>query len=308
MILHNCLHCQAAALYAQELGDDVTCRACGVPFTLSGFTKADKTATHRLAAAARLKVEEVRQSRRLVYSGGFLFAALLIWLLVSILGIVPDTWRAVNRRFVDVADTGRLFQAVGVLAVGVDDSDGGIEFKEYFTATAIHPGGYLLTSKNAAASANLSQAWVFIGGRRLDAQVVGIDSIADIALLRVEEPLPYFFRMADSSQRSATNAEVTAIGFQDAEEIVRSPIECICSTTQGTISRRFLDKLGTEWIEHSASMMDDGGGGPLVIANRLVGLNTSYDRGITRSVSVVPFLSKIERWIGEFERKKTRGK
>lgn len=304
MILHSCLHCQASGLYAQELGSDVTCHSCGVPFPLSAFTKVDKTATHRFVATVRLKAEEVRQSRRLVYSGGFLFAAFLIWILVSILGVVPDTWRVVNRRFVDVADADRLFQAVGLLAVGGAGSDGDVAFKEYFTATAIHPRGYLLTSKNAAESVSLSQAWVFIGGRRLEAQIVGVDSIADIALLRVEEPLPYFFRIAESSERSATNAEVTAIGYQDAAEIVRSPSEHMCSMTQGTISRRFLDKVGTEWIEHSAPMMVDGGGGPLVIDDRLVGLNANYDRGITRSVSIAPLRSKIERWISEFERKR----
>lgn len=305
MILHACLHCQASGLYAQELGSDVTCHSCGVSFSLSGFTKVDKTAIHRIVEAARLKAEDVRQSRRLVYSGGLLLAALVIWISVSIIGIVPDTWRVVNRRFASVKDPSRLFHTIGRVAVAGIDDDGSLEFKTYFTATAIDPRGYLLTSKKAAALVYLSQAWVFIGGKRLEVQLVDVDSIADIALLKVEESLPYFFRISDSSERSATNSEVTSIGFQDTQKIELFPTESMYSMTHGTISRRFLDKIGTEWIEHSAPMTVDGGGGPLIIDDLLVGLNTNYDRGITRAVSIAPYRSKIERWIGEIERKKS---
>jgi hypothetical protein len=79
---------------------------------------------------------------------------------------------------------------------------------------------------------------------------------------------------------------------------VDSPVDLPLSVTRGTISRVFVDKLGTEWIEHSAAIGRSGGtGGPLLLGDTIIGINIETDAGISRAVSVLPHRERIDRAI-----------
>ena len=70
------------------------------------------------------------------------------------------------------------------------------------------------------------------------------------------------------------------------------------SVTRGTVSRVFVDKLETEWIEHSAAIGRSGStGGPLLLGDSIVGINIACDKGISRAVSVLPHRRRIDRAI-----------
>jgi len=301
MTLHTCPKCHIPGLYSVELNEDVNCRSCGARFTLSRFTKTEKDALARFVEAAREKAQAARTSRKLIYVVGATAAVLVVWLGISAFGLIPDEWRLIHRRFAGVADQARLTEAVGLVAAGRRDVENGPVFEEYFTAVAISNDGYMLTSREVLRS-NPSQIWVFVGGRRLDAQIVDWDKIADFAIIKARGPLGLRFRLAGRRAIPRLNVEVQAIGYGPLEKDIRSPVEWPLAITRGTVSRTFSDDAGTEWIEHSAPIGDRSRGGPLVFGDLLVGLNVGSNAGITRAVAIGPYRETISRMIEEWEK------
>lgn len=301
MILHTCPKCQTPCLYSVELNEGVHCRSCGVSFTLTRFTRTEKDSVTRLVESVQEKAQLARTSRKLVYAVGATAAVLVIWFAISAFGFIPDEWRVIHRRFASVADQARLTEAVGLVAAGRRDVENGPVFEEYFTAVAISNDGYMLTSKEVLRS-NPSQIWVFVGGRRLDAQIVDWDKIADFAIIKAAGALSLRFRLAGRQAIPRLNVEVQSVGYEPLEKEIRSPIEWPLSITRGTVSRTFSDDAGTEWIEHSAPIGDRSRGGPLVYGDILAGLNVGSNAGITRAVAIGPYRETISRMIEEWEK------
>ena len=189
MNLHTCPHCQTPALYAHALHAEVNCHSCGASFTLARFTRTEKNRVTRWVEVLRLKAESARRSRRLLYSFGMILLLLLVWFGASLFGFVPDEWRLINRRFASLSDERALSHAVGLVAMGDQLPDGSVEFTGFFTATAITHNGFMLTTAQVSKDPMGRRIWVFVDGRRLDAEPVGADSIADIGVIKVDEEL-----------------------------------------------------------------------------------------------------------------------
>ena len=93
------------------------------------------------------------------------------------------------------------------------------------------------------------------------------------------------------------NVEVTSIGYPAGDEGGTSPIQQVFAVSQGTISRIFSDGMGTEWIEHNAPISTGGVGGPLILDDRIVGLNLITEGAIMKALSTAPLRTKIMRMI-----------
>jgi len=296
MILHTCPKCQMACLYSVGLGDEVNCHSCGARFTLTRFNRTDKDALTRIVQSAHLKAQALRSSRRLLFAAGTLAALVVLWLPASILGLLPDEWRVVNRRFASVAEESQLSESVALVAVGSADGHLGAVLEDVFTGVAITNDGFLLTSQVVARLTPFQDVWVFVAGRRYEAQVVGADKIADFAIIKIEAKLKYRFPIARANVISRYNVPVVAIGQQPVEGI-RSPMNWPLAITRGTISRVFSDDIGTEWIEHSAAIGERGRGGPLILDDRVIGVNSSSDFGISRAVAIGGYRDRIWQMI-----------
>lgn len=302
MILHTCPKCNAPCLYSAMIGQDVNCRSCGTQFVLNRFTRTEKDGATRFLENARLKAQSVRSSRKLIYSSGIVVAIALVWLMVSIFGLIPDEYRLLNRRFASISDEPHLGEAVGLVAVGHKDPLKGFSFDELYTAVAITNDGYLLTSKEVANPEPPRDILVFLGQRRLDAQVIGTDKIADFALIKVDGELNRRFRIAHPGAVHHLNVPVAALGHQPLEKEIRSPVKWPLAITRGTISRIFSDDMGTEWIEHSAPIGEQSRGGPVLLEDAIIGLNSTSRAGISRAVSIGPFRDSIQRMIQQSQR------
>ena len=299
MNLHTCPHCQTPALYSHALKTEVSCHSCGVPFTLSRFTQTERTRTTAIVEATRLKARSIRSSRRLVRTASLALLLLLGWFGASVLGIIPDEWRLVNRRFASVGVPDTLSQAVGLVAIGDRGPDGHIEFSRFYTAAAISHDGFMLTSGGVVRSGTTGGMWVFVGGKRLDASPVGADSIADVGLIRVNENLQAAFRLADGTEVPRLNVDVSSAGFPGRDGESMSPLRDTCSVSRGTISHVSHDDTGTEWIDHGAVIDTGGIGGPLLRGGTIVGVNVGTEGLIMKAVSIAPLRSRLLRMMEE---------
>jgi len=110
-------------------------------------------------------------------------------------------------------------------------------------------------------------------GRELPATLVGADANSDVAVLKVDSPVPAVARIGDSD-RLLPGQEVLAIG---------SPLGTFTNTvTEGIVSalgRTVPDNAGgpelLNLIQHDAAINPGNSGGPLVtLAGEVVGINT----------------------------------
>lgn len=167
------------------------------------------------------------------------------------------------------------------------------------TAFAVTNDGYMLTSKHIVDRIPPgSRIWVYINKRRLDARFIAQDLVADWAILKVEEDLPYRFKLATPGTIGRLNVEVAALGFQETLANVASVVtNTPAARTTGSISRIYSDIVGTGWIEHTAVLNPGGSGGPLILDGIVIGLNTGGEGGLYRALSVGEFRNKLWRMI-----------
>ena len=300
MNLHTCPHCQTPALYEHELRAGVNCHACGVAFTLTRFTKTERDRITRWVEVARMQAANLRGSRRLLYGVSVLPLLFLVWLGASSFGLIPDEWRLVNRRFASIQDEMSVSQAVGLVAIGQRNLDGQVQFIDFFTATAITHDGFMLTAGQVAKFGIGRRIWVFIDGRRLDAEPVGVDSIADVAVIKVDEGLRSTIRLVRQGAGPRLNDDVSSVGFPTGVDAETSLLKRSFSVSRGTISHIWTDDMGTEWIDHSAAIDTGGVGGPVVLSDRIAGLNVGSQGVIMKAVSIGPLRNKILRMIDQW--------
>lgn len=321
MILHTCPHCNGSSLYPIDRRGSVNCHSCGKEFPLSAFSKADPDKGVRFVRAVRGTIHRAAKSRIVIYATAGLASLLVIWFAISVFGLIPDEMRIVNRRFAAPDDWSRVEQAVGLLAIGTPTGDGGIRFLAYGTAWSISNDGFMLTSKHVADGAALAaltamegvpgspqpRLWVYLDKQRLDAELVSVDSVADLAIIKVDSDLPYRFRLASKSFMPRLNAEIVAVGFQELGVEVQSAVmNTPLRGTQGTISRVFSDAVGTHWIEHTAPIGQGSSGGPLFLDGIVVGMNTAGTDGIYRALALGPLRDRIASRVDEWRRARKR--
>lgn len=299
MILHTCPDCGTPGFYASDLQGEVNCRSCGKAFELSRFTKTEKDSLVKFVESMRASAEGVRRSRALVYCFTGILLLVIVWAGVSTLGVIPDEWRILNRRFTGLDNQDAIEQSIGLVAIGEVGEGGAIAFASFGTAFAVANDGYMLTSKHVVDHVpSGSSIWVYINKRRLDARLVAQEMVDDWAILKVEEDLPYRFRLAARGTIGRLNVEVTALGFQETLADVPSTVtDTPLARTTGSISRIYNDKVGTEWIEHTAALNPGSSGGPLLVDDIVVGLNTGGKPGVYRALSVGAFRKKLWRMI-----------
>jgi S1-C subfamily serine protease len=153
----------------------------------------------------------------------------------------------------------------------------------------------------------VERIWVYINKKRYDAELVATDSVADIAIIKVDGYLPYRFRIATAQEPPRLNLPVSALGYHAMpDDAGPSIVDTPLATTQGQISFVFLDKAGTRWIRHTAAVKPGASGGPLVAGDVVIGINTKGGFGITSALDVAPFHEWVQTAIEDWRRKKQK--
>lgn len=163
------------------------------------------------------------------------------------------------------------------------------------------------TSKPGLVGEDLSlRTWVFLNGRRYDAEVVLADSVSGFAVLKIDGDARYRFVLPKTGAAGLLNKEVSALGFQALPPDLRtvSITGAMIAATRGAISRTFKDDAGTEFIEHTAAIEPYNNGGPLLVGETAVGINSGGVPGIYRAISTAPYATKIETTLREWREKK----
>lgn len=295
-------------MYADDLRGNVHCRSCGQPFQLSAFSRTQPTRSVVALRLVRRVLTRVRVSPVTIYGGAGLATIVIVWVLLSVAGFIPDELRPVNRRFVSISNPDRIEQAVGLLAVGVPNLEGTIDFSGSGSAWAISNDGFMVTCRHvlergsaAAAFHGRPRIWVFLDKRRHDAEIVWTDIVSDIALIKIDAYIAYRFRVGERGSIRHLNAEVVALGFQEMPAIVESSVvETEIASTRGTISRVFQDSAGTRWVEHTAPLKSGSSGGPLLLADYVVSINTGGSGGVYQALDVTEYhdqiFAEVTRW------------
>jgi 2-alkenal reductase len=131
--------------------------------------------------------------------------------------------------------------------------------------------GHIVTNNHVVRGAR-ELAVIFADGRQVDAELIGTFELTDLAIIRVDEPVPAVAELGDSDILQA-GARVIAIG---------SPLGRFQNTvTTGIVSalNRQVDEL-TGLIQTDAPINQGNSGGPLLnSAGQVVGINTLVVRG-----------------------------
>ncbi|MCZ7586437.1 MAG: trypsin-like peptidase domain-containing protein [Deltaproteobacteria bacterium] len=165
---------------------------------------------------------------------------------------------------------------LGIFSLPVDQ--GGIEVNSLGTGFFISPDGFLLTNAHVVAKADRVHVFMHDRSEAHEVQVIGIDQLTDLALLRVEttEPTPYL-KLADSDAVEIGQV-VVAIG---------NPFGLDYSLTTGVISakNRVISPgsrrgLYEDFLQTSAQINPGNSGGPLLdLWGEVVGINSAVVKG-----------------------------
>lgn len=156
------------------------------------------------------------------------------------------------------------------------------------SGTVITPEGHIATNAHVTQRGR-SYRVVFADGRELPAELVGTDTLSDLAVLKVRPPAPETFpfaRFADELDLSPGDT-VLAMGApwglsnSMSAGVVNNPRRLLVSLFDDEAD--YEDRLGADeptgryyaWIQHDAAIAPGNSGGPLVdLSGRIVGVNT----------------------------------
>ncbi|MCB9476110.1 MAG: trypsin-like peptidase domain-containing protein [Deltaproteobacteria bacterium] len=165
----------------------------------------------------------------------------------------------------------RIGDPLGILRVPLDAN---LEATSLGTGFFISRDGFLLTNAHVVAKADRIHIFMHDRSEAKEVRVVGVDSLTDLALLKVEtqEPTP-FLSLADSDD-VRIGEMVVAIG---------NPFGLDYSVTTGVISakNRVLNAgrrrgLYEDFLQTSAQINPGNSGGPLInLRGEVVGVNTA---------------------------------
>jgi S1-C subfamily serine protease len=168
--------------------------------------------------------------------------------------------------------------------------------------------------------------WVFVDGKKLEADIVFVSEQFDLAILKVDHAFSKPFTLS-SEEVLARDTEVRAVGFPGAATMEFSEQESVAQLanassnpsdvtatfklrdfefvmTSGTVSKN-SEEEGTnrQWIQHNAEINPGNSGGPLVTGDgTVVGINTLGIRnaqGMFLSFSMPQIKAEIEAHIGD---------
>jgi S1-C subfamily serine protease len=151
------------------------------------------------------------------------------------------------------------------------------------SGVVISPQGYIVTNNHVVDGYQTLDV-VFADGTQVPAKLIGADSFSDLAVIKVDAPVPAVATLGDSDQLQIGES-VIAIG---------SPLGDFKNTvTAGVVSGlgRTLDvQSGSDYekmIQTDAAINQGNSGGPLVnLAGQVVGINTAIVRGNSSTSAV----------------------
>ena len=155
-----------------------------------------------------------------------------------------------------------------VTVVNTLDGSGG---KASGSGVIISPEGYVITNNHVVEGARSLEV-IFADGSRVQANLVGTDPVADVAVVQIPTPVPAYAELGNSDNLNPGET-VIAIG---------SPLGNFRNTvTVGVVSAtgRSVDSM-EDLIQTDAAINHGNSGGPLVnLAGQVVGINTLVVRG-----------------------------
>ncbi len=178
---------------------------------------------------------------------------------------------AYSRVVVDVAE--RLAPSVANLRV-MRRGRGGQVPAGAGSAVALTPDGFLLTSAHVVSGPDRTGRAAFVDGRELSFQVIGLDRLSDLAVLRVEGGLTA--ATLGEAEKLRVGQLVVAIGNPNgfAGSVTAGVVSALGRSLPARAGRtmRFIDNV----IQTDAALNPGNSGGALVdSAARVVGINTA---------------------------------
>lgn len=162
---------------------------------------------------------------------------------------------------------------LGIFSLPIGEN-GGFEVYSLGTGFFISPDGFLLTNAHVVAKADKINVFLHDRSEARSVQVIGVDPLTDLALLKVDskDALP-FLRLADSD----------AVEMGEMVVAIGNPLGLDYSITTGVISakNRVLSAgsrrgLYEDFLQTSAQINPGNSGGPLLnLGGDVVGINTA---------------------------------
>lgn len=136
------------------------------------------------------------------------------------------------------------------------------------TGFIIDPSGYIVTNQHVVEGGDAFRVILSTGEER-EAELIGADSVSDLAVVKIEGDVPAVVAFGDSDALKPGQT-VLAIG---------SPLRALTNTvTQGIVSAIGRDFSGSNYsnlIQHDAAINPGNSGGPLFnLRGEVVGVNT----------------------------------
>ncbi|NTV46309.1 MAG: trypsin-like serine protease [Chlorobiales bacterium] len=180
------------------------------------------------------------------------------------------------------------------------------EVKGLGSGFLISPDGYILTNAHVAGNAT-KVVVTMTDGKRLDAKIVGVDNLTDIALLKIEGSSFPYLKLGNSGEVLVGEWAIALGNPFGLFDINDKP-----SVTVGVVSStglNFPDVDGRSYrdmIQTDASINSGNSGGPLINANaEVIGMNTFiYSGGGQGSIGIgfaVP-INRVKTIVDELRR------
>lgn len=157
--------------------------------------------------------------------------------------------------------------------------------------------GWVLTNAHVVGSASI--VTVFLEGiYEQVGEVVGVDEVMDLAVIRLESGMTYDTIPLSNSANAKVGEDVIAIGFPLGSILIGS-----ATVTKGVISSRRYSENNVTFLQTDAAINPGNSGGPLVNSSgEVVGINTSkyeqvYGRpieGIGLAISINDVKARLE--------------
>ncbi|CAG0935401.1 putative serine protease PepD [Thermoflexales bacterium] len=140
----------------------------------------------------------------------------------------------------------------------------------------ISPQGYIVTNNHVVEGYETLEV-IFADGTTAPAEMIGVDSFTDLAVIKVKRNVPAVAELGDSTQLQIGEA-VIAIGspLGDFKNTVTSGVISAVGRTLGVDEGAAYEKM----IQTDAAINQGNSGGPLVnLSGQVIGINTAIVRG-----------------------------
>jgi S1-C subfamily serine protease len=169
------------------------------------------------------------------------------------------------------------------------------------SAVALTPDGFLLTSAHVVAGPGRAGRASFVDGRELRFQVIGIDRLSDLAVLRVDPGASLTPATLGEAEKLRVGQLVVAIGNPNgfAGSVTAGVVSALGRSLPARAGRtmRYIDNV----IQTDAALNPGNSGGALVdSAGQVVGINTAV-AGVGLGLAV-PINTATRRIVGSLMR------